>query len=507
VNEYGPTETVVGCCIYELEAGAEHVGEIPIGQPINNTRVYVLDRYLHPVPFGVTGELYIGGIVLARGYLRQPELTAERFVADPFGKSGNRIYRTGDLARWRTDGQLEFLGRADQQLKIRGFRIEPGEIEAALRASQEVAQAVVIGRESQAEGKQLVAYVVGVSGQKINSEALRERLTQRLPDYMVPSIIIELEVLPLTPSGKLDRNALPEPEVIPKAIWKAPRSSREETLCSLIGEVLGVERVGIDDNFFKLGGDSITSIQLVSRARRAGLIITPRAVFQNQTVESLAAVAEAVEGSSFESDCGVGALDPTPIMCWIFERGGPINSFSQSMLFHVPADLRENHLIVVLQALLDCHDALRLRMENSSRNGVSRLEIAAVESITAESCCRRINVSGLDEKERRRSLVEEAASAGDRLNPEDGVMLQAVWFDDGGNGEGLLLLVIHHLAVDGVSWRILANDLKIAWEAVAAGGRPVLGPRSSSFRRWAAELRTNARSAERIKELPLWVDM
>jgi amino acid adenylation domain-containing protein/thioester reductase-like protein len=290
MNLYGPTEDTTYSTYALLVRGEP--GDVPIGRGISNTLVYVLDEGLRPAPVGVGGELYIAGAGLARGYLRRGALTAERFVADPYGGPGKRMYRTGDLARWRVDGNLEFLGRTDHQVKIRGFRVELGEIEAALREHAAVRDAVVVAREDRPGDKRLVGYVLAAAGHSIDPVGLRSHLRKKLPDYMAPATVMALPSWPLTPNGKLDRKALPEPESVSMAAWRAPRSPEEEILCVLFAEVLGLERVGLDDNFFELGGDSLVLMRLVGRAHKAGVMISPRNVFQHQTVEALANVME-----------------------------------------------------------------------------------------------------------------------------------------------------------------------------------------------------------------------
>ena len=316
-----------------------------------------------------------------------------------------------------------------------------------------------------------------------------------------------LEALPLTANGKLDRKALPAPELRVAATWQAPGTPQEEVLCALFAETLGLPRVGIEDNFFELGGDSISSIELVSRARQAGLLITPRDIFQHQSVEALAAVAGTMHKTNAAvSDIGMGPLPLTPIMRWMLERGGSIGGFSQSMLLQVPSQLTEDQLIGAVQALLDHHDSLRLRLVVGAGQSIGAwgLEVAPPGAIKAAACVRRIDVSGLDELAARACRVEQAQAAQGRLEPEAGVMVQGVWFDAGAEQAGRLLLTIHHLAVDGVSWRILVPDLAAAWEAIAAGQVPALEPCGTSFRRWAQGLGAAAREPARLEELSYW---
>ncbi len=290
INEYGPTETVVGCCVYEVSPETSEVGTVPIGRPIANTQLYILDRYLKPVPIGVIGELYIGGAGVARGYLNRPELTAEKFIPDPFSEQpGNRLYKTGDLVRYLPDGNIEFLGRIDHQIKLRGFRIELGEIEAVLTQHPEVKQAVVLCREDDPNDKRLVAYVVlrsHLSHSEITNE-LRHFLQNHLPEYMIPAAFIILDSLPLTPNGKVDRQALPAPKKLQLQNFVAPRTPAEEVVAEIWQEVLKCDRVGINNNFFELGGHSLLATQVISRLRQVFQIELPlRSLFEAPTVET-----------------------------------------------------------------------------------------------------------------------------------------------------------------------------------------------------------------------------
>ncbi|MFF2650667.1 amino acid adenylation domain-containing protein [Streptomyces sp. NPDC058045] len=503
VNAYGPTESTV---VVSISAPLTGTGTPPpIGSPVRGTRVHVLDAALRMVPPGTEGELYVSGAGLARGYLRRPGLTAQRFVANPFGAPGERMYRTGDVVRLGGDGQLEFVGRADDQVKIRGFRVELGEIESELARHPEVDRAAVSVHEAQQGVRQLVAYVVPARGARLDAEGLRARVAERLPEYLVPSLVVALDALPLTAHGKLDRKALPAP-LPAQAGGRAPEGEREELLCRLFAEVLGVERVAADQSFFELGGDSITSIQLISRARKAGLRLTPREVFTHRTVEALAAAAQdtAAAPARGAAPDGVGGVPLTPIIHWFREHSGPTARFSQAMTVPAPAGLDTGRVTAVVQSLLDRHDTLRLKLTRIEDIGEWALEVTPPGSVPAAEAVRRVDAAGVEGEALDALAEREFTAAQDRLAPEDGRPVQAVWFDAGTGRPGRLLLVVHHLSVDGVSWRILLPEVSAALTAAAEGADFTPEPVGTSFRRWARHLTAAAGEPDRVRELPLW---
>ncbi|MEV0181920.1 amino acid adenylation domain-containing protein, partial [Streptomyces sp. NPDC050625] len=505
-NTYGPTEATVITTATPLEEGITSQDAPPaIGRPLPNTQVYVLDAFLRPAPVGVVGEVYIAGCGLARGYVGRADLTAERFVACPF-VPGQRMYRSGDLARWSADGQLHFAGRADEQVKIRGFRIELGEVEAVLASHPDVGQAAVVVHEDQRSEKRLIAYVIPASD-GLDGAVLRELAADRLPEYMVPSAVVVLEALPLTVNGKLDRAALPAPELSGRGEGRAPATRDEELFCRLFAEVLGLGRVGVEDSFFELGGDSIQSMLLVSSARRAGVVISTREVFELRTPAAVAAVAVPLtdRASVGEAVAATGEVPLTPVMHELLTRVSPadLGEVYQSALVSVPTGLDLAVLADAVQALVDRHEALRARLET----GPWRLVVPEAGAVKVDSWVRRVDASGSDDTGRRRLIEEETQAAVGRLDPLAGVMVQAVWFDAGADGGGRLLLVVDHLVVDGVSWRVLLPDLAEAYAALASGGLPEPGSVPISFRHWAQELAAQARADERVAELQAWTEL
>ena len=414
---------------------------------------------MEPVPAGVVGELYIAGAGLARGYVERRGVTAERFVADPFGAAGSRMYRTGDLARWRSDGVLDFIGRADQQVKIRGFRIEPGEIEAALVRHSSVAQAAVIAREDAPGNKRLVAYVVGAAGAAVDAAELRSHVGRSLPDYMVPSAFVGLERLPLTPNGKLDRRALPAPDLTPATV-RAPRTPQEEILCALFAEVLGLARVGIDDNFFALGGHSLLVMRLISRIRASlDVEIAIRALFEAPTVEMLA---QRLHEGEAARPALVRLPRPAEIplsfaqrRLWFLHRlEGPSATYTIPLAVRLTGALEPAALEAGLGDVVERHESLRTIFPETL--GVPRQLI-----LEASAARPRLAIEAVTEAALAEALAAAARQGFDLATESP---LRAHLFALG-EREHVLLLLLHHIAGDGWSMAPLWRDLARAYAA------------------------------------------
>ncbi|WP_439676217.1 amino acid adenylation domain-containing protein [Embleya sp. MST-111070] len=513
MNAYGPTECSDDVTHAVITASDTLDLRVPIGTAVRNTRLYVLGDELRPVPAGVPGELYVGGAGVGRGYLHDPARTAATFVVDPFAGAGARMYRTGDRVVQRADGQLEFIERRDHQIKIRGRRVETGEIEAVIRSLDTVADAAVAVLPDASGNPRLVGYLTGPG---VDAGRVRAELAQLLPAYMIPASWVVLDAMPLTSNGKLDRKALPSPTAADRDTARGPRNENERLLCGIFNEVLGLTDVGIDDDFFTLGGDSIRSIQLVSRARKAGLALTTRDIFTHKTAAALAQAAgrvdaEAASGAGAGADDeGSGPYELTPIMAQLHDDSGsltgPVVKYSQHVVVRVPAALDADRLDAALHALVDHHDALRTRATEPAP-GLWHAEVLEPGALSGERLV--IAVQGLDGGADAEDVLgyteRQAAAARARLDPAGAVMVQAVLIGAGPDADtAWLVLCAHHLVIDGVSWRILLPDLAAAYEALAAGRAPALDPVGTSYRSWSKLLAEQARTQVRGPELALW---
>jgi non-ribosomal peptide synthetase component F/acyl carrier protein len=496
VHLYGPTESTTVTTYFPLEGPIPvDASSIPIGKPIGNTRVYVLDAKLDPQPLGVVGDLYIAGAGLARGYHKRPGLTAERFVADSYGAPGSRMYRTGDLARWRTDGTVEFLGRTDHQVKIRGFRVELGEIEAALREQGGVHEAAVLALEDQSGNKRLIAYVTSAMGQNLDPGSLRQNLSQRLPEYMLPATVILLNEFPLTPSGKLDRKALPAPDFETGSKSRVPHTPEEEILCGLFAEMLGLDEVGIDDDFFDLGGHSLMAATLVSRIRATwSIALSIDTFFEFPSVAQLAPQLRGMAPSRSrltrkQRPEGLPLSHPQQRLWFLDRAQGTSAEYNVPGALRLLGELDRQALQRAIDTIVERHEVLRTRFVEFDGQPVQSIQPELRIQVPFE------DLTCLDEDARSRRL--HAALCGEVEQPfnlEQGplVRLKLLKLSD---CDHVLLLTMHHIVSDGWSQWVFNRELMTLYEAYHEGRENPLEPlqvQYADFTLWQREWLTGA---------------
>ncbi|RPI02130.1 MAG: non-ribosomal peptide synthetase, partial [Calditrichaeota bacterium] len=506
INMYGITETTVHVTYRPLEkVDIDSAPGSMIGGPIPDLQVYILDAYLEPTPIGVAGELYVGGAGVARGYLNRPELTAQKFIPDPFSsEASRRLYRSGDLARFLPNGDIEYLGRVDHQVQIRGFRVELGEIESVLGEHPDIKETLVLLREDQPGDPRLVAYyIVPDESAQISINDLRALLKTKLPEYMIPAHFVRLISFPLTSHGKIDRRLLPLPDSARPDLLQefvAPSSENEMLLADIWRSVLLVDQVGIFDNFFELGGDSILTIQIISRAARAGLKITPRMMFQTTNLKELAEMAEPLGDDNDHEQKAVGSAPLTPIQHWFFEhhRLTP-QQFNMSLMLKLEKELEASLLKETINRLLERHDAFRLRFVYQDGDWQQEF-IESLEHIPFEV----VDFSNIPKRRQKAAIEEKAAQVQESFDLSVPPLIRTIYFKLG-NGDSRLLIVLHHLIADGVSWRFIMEDFANIYTQLLQNQLEE-GFRSTSYKTWAEKLQTLANSPELESEIPFWLE-
>ncbi|ACK67013.1 amino acid adenylation domain protein [Rippkaea orientalis PCC 8801] len=507
-NHYGPTETTIGVLTYSVDPQKhpKKAKTVPLGRPINNTEIYLLDEFLNPVPIGVKGELYIGGKNLSRGYLNRPQLTEEKFISNPF-RDDLKLYKTGDLARYLPTGDIEYLGRIDHQVKIRGFRLELGEIEAILRNHPEVRETVVVVREDIPGQKRLIAYITSNQVSKLAqvnlNETLKNHLRSKLPEYMIPSVFIPLKTLPLTANGKIDRFNLPNPDkfLIDMETYLPPRTMVEESLVKIWADIFGQEKIGINHNFFELGGDSIISIQVIARANQKGIKITPKQLFEYPTIAELATVAQSSKISLSEQGLITGKAILTPIQEWFFEQNFPEPyHWNQGILLEVESQINIEYLRQGFKQLLIHHDGLRARFQKIN-NTWTQIYSQPDDVIPFEV----IDLSDFSLTEQKTIIERKANDCQRSLDLSQGPIIRGIFFNLGNYQPSRLLIVIHHLVIDGVSWRILLEDLVTIYHQLQQKNSIKLPPKTTSFQQWGEKLKTYVQSEILRQELGYWL--
>ncbi len=498
-NHYGPTETTVGVLINRIDPTKQNSSLPLLGNPIANTQIYILDKHQQPVPIGVAGEIYIGGANVARGYINQPELTVGAFRETPL--QNEKLYKTGDKARYLPNGKIEFLGRIDRQIKLHGYRIELGEIETVMRQHPQVTDAVVIVREN-SNNQYLVAYFI--ANAEINRD-LNNFLSKKLPEYMLPSHLIQLKAFPLTSNGKIDFNSLASPETIniQSSTFVAPRNPIEIALAEIWAELLGREKISIHDNFFALGGDSIISIQAIAKANQIGLRLTPKQIFEHQSIAQLATVAEINNTNIAEQGLVTGIVPLTPIQHSFFEQDlAEPQHWNQSVLLKLKQVIDLEHLVTAIDYLQQHHDVLRAKFNKQNEQWQSEI----IESIP-QIAITKIDFSHLSENKQKNAIAQKATEIQASLDLSSGKLIAIALFNLGKNRAKRLLIAIHHLVIDGVSWRILLEDLQTALTQISHGKAIQLSPKTTSFKQWAKCLQEYAQTESVKGELDYWLSL
>ncbi|MEA5617543.1 amino acid adenylation domain-containing protein [Cronbergia sp. UHCC 0137] len=489
-NLYGPSEDTTYSTFALIPRNSQQAPTI--GKPIANTQVYILDQNLQPVPVGVPGEIYLSGAGLARGYWKRPELTEERFIN--WGMGNSQLYKTGDRARYLSDGNIEYLGRLDHQVKLRGFRIELGEIEAVLNQHPQVTQALAIVRNDTPEHSRLVAYIVPKS--HIETAELRQFLADKLPAYMLPTAFVILETLPLTANGKIDRHALPIPDISPvNTTATAPRTAIEQKLVNIWSQVLGIEFLGIHDNFFSLGGDSILAIQVVAKANQQGLGLRPRQMFQYQTVAELAAIVDTQITLSSDQAPVTGEIPLTPIQHWFFEQNlVDAHHWNQAILLEVQQSLNPDYLRQALDQLIAHHDSLRSYFQQTPDGW---RQFAATNPVPLLACGEGLGVGFyyidmsleiLTPEKVSDTIANIANDLQTSFNLETPPLLRVAYINLGETQNHRLLIIFHHLIIDGISWRIFLEDLQLAYQQLSQKQEIQLPTKTTSYQQWANKL-------------------
>ncbi len=499
-NEYGPTECTISSNIHKINASDANRKQLPIGKPIANTEIFILGNDGELLPMGIVGELCIGGAGLSRGYINQDELTREKFIQNPY-KKGELLYKTGDLARWLPDGNIDFIGRKDYQVKIRGNRIELGEIETVLQSAPNIIQGVVLVRESESLGKRLVGYIS--VEEAYEKAAVQKFLEERLPHYMLPSLLVVLETMPLNQNGKIDRKQIPDTDVVEMQVaeYVAPSTETEIALTKLWQNLLNVSEIGIDDNFFELGGDSIITIQLVSRAKREGYYFTPKEAFENQTIRLLAQLLEKESSTEIVTEQGLleGAFELTPIQQWFFDSEfSEMAHYNQSLLLDVTKKVTRTDVEKIVKTLVAHHDVFRLLFEKK-QNKWEQYYMAHDGKLHYE------NLQTITSEKLGETITETCERYQQSLVLESGDLIRFVFMETPeGETANRLFIAAHHLVIDAVSWRILLDDIGECLTQLAAGKELDLGTKGSSYRQFNTALLKYAQSPTMETQIPYW---